>query len=158
MKYCFVSACLLLVLTGCSAFKQPNAPVETVGNTQGKGPYQPRERAGSEASAVAPAAQQPSAAGETSATPAAPESIAPLPRPFPDNPPVGQSCRVHFRRDALGLSAPAPLGVDQGGLASRTTQMSGTLDRVTDQWLVIRSSDHTWWVPRTAILAIELTD
>lgn len=73
-------------------------------------------------------------------------------------PPTGHACRVHFRRDAMGLSGGVPLGVGQGSIAGRAVEMSGTIEQVTEDWLVLRTGETRWWIPRSVILAIELTD
>ena len=86
--------------------------------------------------------------GDDGTGPAGSDRDEPLLRP-------GQACRVHFRRDAMGVSAPAPLGVD-ANITSRAAQIRGTIDRVTDQWLVLRVEGKQCWVPRGVILMVEL--
>ena len=70
-------------------------------------------------------------------------------------PPTGQPCRIHFRRDAMGLAAQAPLGIQENEIPGRTTHKAGTIEQVGDQWVVLRSDDRLWWIPRPIILIIE---
>ena len=73
-------------------------------------------------------------------------------------PPTGQPCRVLLRRDALGSAAPAPLGVQSPSPASRSAELTGTIDQLSDDWLVLHSGGRLWWIPRGVILAIDFGD
>ena len=68
---------------------------------------------------------------------------------------VGKSCRVSLRRDALGMSAPGyaePMAPMIGG---HSALLSGTVEKLTSSWLVLRSDSKTYWIPTSAILMIE---
>ena len=71
-------------------------------------------------------------------------------------PPTGRACRIHFRRDAMGLAAAAPLAIRDTEVPGRTTHKAGTIDQVTDEWVVLKSDERLWWIPRAVILAVEL--
>ena len=72
--------------------------------------------------------------------------------------PTGRACRVHLRRDALGLSSPAPLAVQQARGNSRPTLIEGTIERATGDWIVVRSAEGTYWVRTDFILVVEFPD
>ena len=97
----------------------------------------------------APVAQEPSRPPEPVAAPAAAVDRG-------QQPPTGRPCRIHFRRDAMGLAAQAPLAIRDSEIPGRTTHKAGTLDQVTDEWVVLRSDGRLWWIPRAVILTIEL--
>lgn len=80
---------------------------------------------------------------------AAPESV---------QPPTGHACRVFLRRDALGMAGSAPLAPNLDAPLQRGTVVSGTLDQVTESWIVLKSDAGWIWIPRNAVLMIEVTD
>ena len=55
----------------------------------------------------------------------------------------------------MGLAAQAPLGIQENEIPGRTTHKAGTIEQVSDQWVVLRSDDRLWWIPRPIILIIE---
>jgi hypothetical protein len=68
---------------------------------------------------------------------------------------VGKTCRVSLRRDALGMSAPGyaePMAPMIGG---HSALLSGTVEKLTANWLLLRSESKTYWIPTSAILMIE---
>jgi hypothetical protein len=70
---------------------------------------------------------------------------------------VGKTCRVSLRRDALGMSAPGyaePMAPMIGG---HSALLSGTVEKLTSSWLVLRNESKTYWIPTSAILMIETT-
>lgn len=103
----------------------------------------------------APATQPVEQPATQAAAPAAPR-VQPLASSA--QPPTGRPCRVQFRRDALGLAAPMPLGLTTVSPASRVAQMDGTIDQVSDDWLVLRADGRLWWIPRDVILAVEFPE
>jgi hypothetical protein len=71
---------------------------------------------------------------------------------------VGKKCRLQFRRDALGLSAPGllePTATTSGG---KPTSIVGVIDQVSNVWLVIRVNRQLYWVPVQQILMVEEVD
>lgn len=73
-------------------------------------------------------------------------------------PPAGRRCRVHFRREALGVAGQAPYPIAGNKIAADRAQVTGTLERVGRDWLVVRAERSTYWVPREAVLAVEFAD
>jgi hypothetical protein len=73
-------------------------------------------------------------------------------------PPAGRRCRVHLRREALGIAGQAPYPITGNNLAADRAQLTGTLERVGRDWLVLRGERSTYWVPRDAVLAVEFAD
>jgi hypothetical protein len=86
-----------------------------------------------------------------------PTAAAP-PQEDPVRPPAGRRCRVHFRREAMGVAGQAPYPLSGNNLATDRAQVTGTLERVGRDWLVIRGERSTYWVPREAVLAVEFAD
>ena len=74
--------------------------------------------------------------------------------------PTGRACRIHLRRDAIGLSGVAPLSIQQVSPATRAAAIDGTVERATDDWVVLRSASggRTYWVRVDGILAVEFLD
>lgn len=68
---------------------------------------------------------------------------------------LGKPVRIQFRRDALGMAAPATLGPDAPSAGGRTIALDGTLIDLTDQWLVLRGQGRTYWIPHHVVLLIE---
>ena len=73
-------------------------------------------------------------------------------------PPAGRRCRVHLRREALGIAGQAPYPITGNNLAADRAQLTGTLERVGRDWLVLRGERSTYWVPRDAVLAVEFIE
>ena len=71
---------------------------------------------------------------------------------------TGRRCRVHLRRDAVGLAGNAPLSVLGTSALSERAQLVGTLERVEDDGLTLRTDGSTYWIPRGVILAVEFPD
>ena len=85
---------------------------------------------------------------------------APMPPPPP--PPaamvdqfVGQTVRVQFRRDALGLVADAPTSPLNEGLPKRPVYLDGTLKQVGHDGAMLDAESRTIWIPWSSILLIE---
>ena len=73
-------------------------------------------------------------------------------------PPAGRRCRVHLRREAMGVAGQAPYPMSGNNLAADRVLLSGTLERVGRDWLVLRGERSTYWVPREVVLAVEFVD
>lgn len=71
---------------------------------------------------------------------------------------VGRSVKVQFRRDALGVAAPAPISPTGQGPGGRIVHLTGTVRSAMDGWLVLERDGNTCWVPHSAILLIEVPD
>jgi hypothetical protein len=71
---------------------------------------------------------------------------------------LDKPCRVQFRRDALGLAAPAPLSPTSERVGMNFAVLGGTLERVTDAGVLLRTGDGPKWIPWPSILLIELQD
>ncbi|HEY8666231.1 MAG TPA: hypothetical protein VIL86_06185 [Tepidisphaeraceae bacterium] len=70
---------------------------------------------------------------------------------------TGQIVRVHFRRDALGLAAPAPLAPTSDGVGGKPIYLNGEIREITGDWLVIADAGRQYWIPREMILLVEAT-
>ena len=68
---------------------------------------------------------------------------------------VGKNVRVELRRDALGL-VPLPTGAATGGTNSTATAVVGRLVKLHSISLLIEDGQRQIWIPREAILLIEL--
>ena len=71
---------------------------------------------------------------------------------------VGRNVRVQFRRDMLGVAAPAPIPPTGQGPGGRAVNVSGSVRSVPSGWLVLERDNRTVWVPLASILLIEVTD
>jgi len=69
-------------------------------------------------------------------------------------PPAGRRVRLHLRRDAMGVSGQAPYPMTGNNLAADRASITGTLERVGRDWMVIRGDRSTYWVARDAVLAV----
>ena len=68
---------------------------------------------------------------------------------------VGKNVRVELRRDALG-TVPLPTGVATGGTNSTSTAIVGKLLKLHSISLLIEDGQRQIWIPREAILFVEL--
>jgi hypothetical protein len=68
---------------------------------------------------------------------------------------AGKKCRVQFRRDALGLSAPGLLEPTATSSGGKTTSIVGVVEQVSDAWLVLRTNQQRYWVTVQQILMVE---
>lgn len=71
---------------------------------------------------------------------------------------VGRSVKVQFRRDVLGLAAPAPVPPTGQGPGGRAVSIVGTVQSVSGGWLVLEREQIAYWVPLASILMIEAPD
>lgn len=70
-------------------------------------------------------------------------------------PPTGVPCRVHLRRDVMGLTGVSPLAIQGAGPSMRAVTLQGTIDHATADWIVLRTPERTFWLPTGVILAVE---
>ena len=73
-------------------------------------------------------------------------------------PPAGRRCRIHLRREAMGVAGQAPYPVTGNNINADRAALTGTLERVGGDWLVLRGDRSTYWVPRDAVLAVEFVE
>ena len=75
-------------------------------------------------------------------------------------PATGRRCRVHLRRDAMGLAtvSPLPMSSRVTSPAVRAMQIEGVIDAAGDHWITLRTADRTYSLPVGSILAIEYLD
>ncbi len=71
---------------------------------------------------------------------------------------VGRSVKVQFRRDALGVAAPAPIPPIGQGPGGRAVHLNGVVRSVTGGWIVLKRDTNTYWIPHAAVLVIEQPD
>jgi hypothetical protein len=72
--------------------------------------------------------------------------------------PTGRPCRLHLRRDAMGMTGLGPLPLQTVSPAARSAQLDGTIDLASEQWIVLRARERTYWLPTGVILAVEYLD
>ena len=68
---------------------------------------------------------------------------------------TGKPCTIQFRRDALGAGASLPISPMTGGINGAYTSISGTLKRVTAEWVVIEQNGDEISVPKSVVLLIQ---
>jgi hypothetical protein len=130
----FAAAAGVVALAGCASEKKPTG--------EGRAPslvYSPAERLPSD---------RERAAGENVAQPAADEV----------RPPAGRRCRVHLRRDAMGVAGQAPYPISGNNLATDRASLVGTLERVGRDWIIVRGERSTYWLPVESVLAVEVVE
>ena len=71
---------------------------------------------------------------------------------------VGRNVRVQFRRDALGLAAPAPVPPTGQGPGGRAVSVSGVVRSATGGWLVLDREKGSYYVSLASVLMIEQLD
>lgn len=71
---------------------------------------------------------------------------------------VGKSCKVQFRRDALGLAAPAPIPPTGRGPGGRAVSIEGTVRSISGAWIELERDGQTYWVAQSSILLIEVPE
>jgi len=68
---------------------------------------------------------------------------------------VGQTVRVQFRRDALGLVADAPTPPLNEGLPRRPVFLDGLLKHVAQDGAILEVESRAIWIPWSSVLLIE---
>jgi hypothetical protein len=72
------------------------------------------------------------------------------------SPPVGKSCSIQFRRDALGAGASGPSSALAGNINGADVAISGTLKSTSGEWVVVLDvKGSEIWVPKAVILLIQ---
>ena len=71
---------------------------------------------------------------------------------------AGQTCHVHFRRDALGVSSKYAIGPATVNADGREVALTGEYQRIDEDWLVIRVDTSNICIPREMILLVEVLD
>ena len=65
---------------------------------------------------------------------------------------------MYLRRDALGMAGSAPLAPNLDAPMQRGTVVTGTLDQVTESWIVLKSDAGRIWIPRNAVLMLDVSN
>ena len=110
---------------------------------------------------AAPSASTTSRADSGSPSPQEQSAAVTIVSASPDGrPATGRRCRVHLRRDAMGLAtiSPLPMGSRSTSPAVRATQLEGVIDAAGDHWITLRTTDHVYSLPVGSVLAIEYLD
>ena len=71
------------------------------------------------------------------------------------SPPIGKSCSIQFRRDALGAGASGPSSPLAGSINGADVAISGTLKSSNGEWVVLDVNGRETWVPKAVILLIQ---
>ncbi len=71
------------------------------------------------------------------------------------SPPIGKTCTIQFRRDALGAGSELPISPMTSNVNGAETAITGTLQSANDQWIVLTASGKEIWVPRAVILLVQ---
>jgi hypothetical protein len=69
---------------------------------------------------------------------------------------VGRPCRVQFRRDALGMSSATGVGPTDNYRGM--TSITGTIETLNDQWVVVSNQGRRYVIPHDAILLIDVQE
>jgi hypothetical protein len=62
--------------------------------------------------------------------------------------PVGRACRVHFK----------PIEATAGTAAPAMSPVEGVLEQANGEWLVVKGTQQTYWVPRGAVLRVDVAN
>lgn len=68
---------------------------------------------------------------------------------------LGESCKVQFRRDALGAAASSPISATTDGINGADTSLAGELIDADEDWLVLRVKEQHLYIARNAVLLLE---
>jgi hypothetical protein len=71
-------------------------------------------------------------------------------------PPIGATCKIQFRRDALGAGAATPVPPRTDSFNGADTSVRGTLKQFASEWIVLDVSGKDVWIPKTVVLLIEV--
>ena len=71
------------------------------------------------------------------------------------NLPIGATCTVQLRRDALGGAASVPVPVLTDNINGADVSVSGTLVKVDADWVVIAVNKEMLWISRPNVLLIK---
>lgn len=71
------------------------------------------------------------------------------------NPPLGKTCTIQFRRDALGAGASGPSSPMAGNINGAQVAISGTLKSTSGEWVILDVNGRETWIPKAVILLIQ---
>lgn len=71
-------------------------------------------------------------------------------------PPIGATCKIQIRRDALGAGAAGPIPPRTDAFNGAETAVSGVLKQFTTEWIVLDVAGKEIWIPKTVVLLIEV--
>ena len=73
-------------------------------------------------------------------------------------PQLGSNVVVQFRRDYLGAAdSDGPVSATAGNVNGTEVAVAGKLVRVSDEWVVIESQGRELWVPKSAVLYLDVS-
>lgn len=99
-----------------------------------------------------------SGCGNRSAEPAATVSVPTKISATVLEPKAGDQCKVHFRRDVLGVNSPNPIPVQTDIQNGAQITLSGVFEKMNADWLVIEIGDKTHeWIPKNSILHVTVS-
>ena len=73
----------------------------------------------------------------------------------PEQPPVGKTVTVQFRRDALG-SGQTPVPPTTDTMNGARVSLTGELVEASSQWFVVKFGGEDHWIPRAMVLLIKV--
>lgn|GEM_PF-4016547 len=68
--------------------------------------------------------------------------------------PVGKTCKVQFKRNALGGGATLPIPPITDSINGADVSLSGTLKSVEGRAIIVVSGKRTYWIPKDSILLV----
>ena len=71
-----------------------------------------------------------------------------------DNPLVGKTCTIQFRRDVLGVAGGTAFSPLDTKINDVDTVMEGLLRSTHGEWVVIENKGREVWIPKSVILYI----
>ena len=74
-------------------------------------------------------------------------------------PKAGVTCKVQFRRDALGGSgATLPIGPTTDGVSGSVVSLNGKFKRMDRNWLIVQDErgERDFWIPRDMVLCFSV--
>ena len=70
------------------------------------------------------------------------------------SPPVGKRVTVHLRKDALGMATSFATSPIQDTVGNIELSLTGTLEDINEDWLVLELNTGKYWVARESILLV----
>lgn len=73
--------------------------------------------------------------------------------------PVGSTCTVQFRRDALGTARETPVSHATDNFNGADVRVTGKLVKTDENWVVVEKygGKEVFWIPRENVLLIEFS-
>ena len=56
------------------------------------------------------------------------------------------------------MAGSAPMGLNPDTPVFRNTILTGRIDRITPEWIVVRTEEGLAWVPRGVVLMVEVAE